>query len=130
MRKKTLKKNGFTLAELMIAVIIIGILVGIAMPLYLKQAEQAMGSKALENMQSIFNAEMAYMADHESYTGLISELQRYAPVTDDDGDWTYAIGAGAITFTITATRRGGRFNGQSISLDQDTTITGSWPWPP
>lgn len=130
MCKQPLRKLGFTLVELMIAAIIIGVLVGIAVPLYLRQAEQAMGSKALENMQAIFNAEMTYMADNEGFTGLISELQRYAPVTDNDGDWTYSIAPGQTTFSITAARQGGRFNGQTISMNQDTVISGAWPWPP
>ena len=51
-----LKKKGFTLVEIMIVVAIIGILVGIAVPGFIKARLQAQGKSCAENLQKIDGA--------------------------------------------------------------------------
>ncbi len=131
MNKNRLLPLGFTLIELLIATIIIGVLVAISVPLYLRHAEQAMGAKALENINNIFNAEMLYMADNETFTQDRDVLNTYSPIGPDDADWTYGITATQTTFIITAVRTSpnAAYNGLTISMDEESNITGV-PYPP
>ena len=120
--------------ELVIATIIIGILIAISVPMYLVQAERAMGAKALENLQNIFNAEMMYMTDNESFTDVRTTLGSYCVIGPDDADWTYGIVADQTTFTATALRTSpnATYDGLTITMDQNSTIggTGGYPYPP
>ncbi len=131
MNKNRFSFSGFTLMELLIATIIIGVLVAISIPLYLKNAEKAMGAKALENLQNIFNAEMLYMAENETFTNNRAVLSTYSAIGPDDADWTYGITATQSTFLITATRTSPNptYNGLTITMDESSNITGV-PYPP
>ncbi|MFP4472631.1 MAG: type IV pilin protein [Candidatus Omnitrophota bacterium] len=59
-----LTKNpwGFTLVEIMITVVIIGVLAGLALPRYLDSVERQYAEKAARNMQSIYLAGKEYEA--------------------------------------------------------------------
>ena len=127
---------GFSLLELLVVVLIIGVLVGISVPLYLRNAEQAMGAKALENLQNFFNAEMMFMVDNETFTGVRADLESYSPIGPDDADWMYVINAPAQdTFIATAIRTSpnASYNTLQISINEDSVITypgGADSYPP
>ena len=126
---------GFTLVELLVVAIILGVLVTISVPFYKNAKETAVGGKALENLNAIRTAQITYQADHQTFSGDITTLQGYANFTDDDGDWTYAIdSAGADTFQASATRTGSSvFSGNVITIDETSTITypgGASRYPP
>ena len=75
------RSKGFTLVELMIVVIIIGILSAIAFPQFLAQIEKARKGEAITTMSSVRKAEQAYYAVNGSYATSF-------PITadiDDDG---------------------------------------------
>lgn len=115
----------------MVATIIIGVLIAISVPLYLRHAEQAMGAKALENIKNIFNAEMMYMVDNQTFTADRAALNRYSFIGPNDAEWTYGITATQTTFIITAVRTSlnSAYNGLQISMNQSSVITGV-PYPP
>lgn len=54
------KINGFSLLELIIAVVILGILVGIAIPVYLRTRENSFDREAIVNLKAIRMAEINY----------------------------------------------------------------------
>ena len=62
-------KRGFTLVEIMIVVAIIGILVGIAVPGFIKARKMAQGKSCNENLAKIDGAKEQYALDWNLTTG-------------------------------------------------------------
>jgi len=73
-RKMMKNKKGFTLIELMVVVIIVGILASVAVPLYTAHVKQAMASEGAALVGSIRTAERVYYAKHGAYTDGHDEL--------------------------------------------------------
>ncbi len=65
---------GFTLLELIMVVVIIGILAAIAGPMYFKTVERSRISEARRMLGMIRMAQMRYYAEHAQFTDNINEL--------------------------------------------------------
>ena len=75
-------EGGFTLIELLVVIIIIGILLAIAIPSYMKFRDRANKSAAQANVRSSIPAVEAYFADNNSYSGA---TLAYLQTTYDQG---------------------------------------------
>jgi type IV pilus assembly protein PilA len=64
------REGGFTLIELLVVIIIIGILLAIAIPSYLKFRDRANESAAKANVRAAVPAIEAYYADNNTYAGI------------------------------------------------------------
>ena len=86
MKKIKNNKQGFTLLELLVVVLIIGILAGIALPQYQKSVEKAKLSEALLNFQVIYNsAQRHLLMDYPSEEGF--DLMDILDVELSGGEW-------------------------------------------
>jgi type IV pilus assembly protein PilA len=67
---KSKTEGGFTLIELLVVIIIIGILLAIAIPSYLKFRDRANESAAKANVRASVPGLEAYYADNNTYVGM------------------------------------------------------------
>ncbi len=118
-RKKAFAPRGFTLLEVIITVVIIGILMGIAVPTYLRTIESTKGAKVVENLGNIRSAEGIARIATDSYTTSLGVLRTYQGFSTNDGDWTYAVtAASANTFLAVATRASGPYQNYTARIDE------------
>ncbi|MBD3369669.1 prepilin-type N-terminal cleavage/methylation domain-containing protein [Candidatus Fermentibacteria bacterium] len=72
-RKGVKMKKGFTLIELMIVVVIIGILAAIAIPKFSNVQEQAKKVSCQGNMRTLATAEQMYYSEYNTY-GTLAQI--------------------------------------------------------
>ena len=96
-------KRGFTLTEILIAVAIVGILIAIAIPNFLKGAETAKKKACINNLMIIDAAKEQYALDYNLASGTSlttpttaikdaidsSYIKGGAPTCPSDGNYTY-----------------------------------------
>ena len=68
------KKKGFTLIELLVVVLIIGVLVAIALPSYMRSVERSRATGPMTNLGSIAKAQKSYRMGTEHYTDNVGNL--------------------------------------------------------
>ena len=124
------RNTGFTLIELITVIIIIGIMLGVALPKYMKMAEKTKANNAKRVLDILRKAEESYYAENSVYvpytenglvnTGIVDEIPQAK--IDNDSDWDYGVPtATGDTFTATATRKRGAadLQGKTISLNNN-----------
>ena len=116
---KNIIQKGFTLVELMVVIVIVGVLSAVALPQFLNQSQKA----KLTEPQGIISAGLkkANIEYHENnkLTGqTCSTLGVADPRGSDDQLWTYACTATPTTMSITAT---GTAKGLGTTVN-----TGAW----
>jgi len=109
---KKCRKDSFTLIELMVVVIIVGILAGIIVPNHMRAREKAMDKQAKVILSLIRAAERNYKMETGNYvtSGSTPGAINSALNLDiaDDGNWAYSL-SNTNSFTATMTRNKGGF---------------------
>ena len=113
-------KRGFTLVELMITIVIVGVLASVAIPLYQANVKRAKGTEADATLGSIRTALRVYYAENGNYPTEASYVAVYTMSIDMDSldmvgkyfpstSYTYQSADGS-AYTIKATGTGASAN--------------------
>ena len=134
---------GFTLMEVLMTVVLMGILASMAVPSYTRVVERGYWRSAQDILQTLYAGEQVYFTVNNAYQaippGAWSTIYMDDPNTSTPfvGRVTFTITAAGVgpgaTFTATANRGGGRV----MTMDQThqlctgppATACGTWPQP-
>ena len=103
--------NGFSLMEVMIVVVIIGILAALAYPNLEKYLKRARQTEAKTNLSAIYTAQKIYFSLHQSYVDDINELD----LSLAQGLYTYTI-QDASTSTFKAQAEGNIDDDEALDI--------------
>lgn len=113
---ESMKENkGFTLIEVMITVVIIGILASVAYPSYTQYVIKSARSEGVAAVMRVANLQEQYYLDHRTYTTDMTKLGLdKSPFITEHGHYRVSS-SGTITTTVTATAVG-------IQASRDETV--------
>lgn len=118
------RRKGFTLIELVVVIIIIGILAAIGIPQFRRTLERARGAEAYSGLGHIQSGQKIYYAFHEVYYDGSNWDALDIELTEEG--WNF-VGAGdGAGFTATATRTRGPCAGETIQIDHTGAMTVDW----
>lgn len=127
--------RGFTLIEVLVVVIIVGILAAIAYPSYQNQLKKGRRAAAQSYLMDLAQREKQYLLDARTYAGTEASLSAVTPgdvtpfytITIDN---TQALDPTAPqpAFTITATAIGAQSSDGDLQIDNQGTKTPGTKW--
>jgi len=125
--------TGFTLLEVLVVVVIVGILAALAIPQYRKASESSKAAEAYNNLNAIRKAEWTYYNRYNCFTGNLDELSIENPnnmpsVTNRGNryfDYLAVIAVPGNMFSLLATRNTGPYINQTIGMDANGNINES-----
>ena len=112
--KKSTKRTGFTLVELAVVIVIIGVLAAFAVPRFRSAVERSKASEAFTYLssfraaQEVYHARMAEYADANAVTAGVLDFEMAAPKyfsvgtvtnTDTEADWELILTRSGATST-------------------------------
>jgi prepilin-type N-terminal cleavage/methylation domain-containing protein len=69
------QKRGMTLIEITVAVIIVSVLSGLAIPKFLIHLERTRAAEAVQLLESLYKAQTAFFYENQAYTSTLTSLE-------------------------------------------------------
>ena len=126
-------RRGFTLTEVLIVVVILGVIAAIAIPNYQKAVEKQRLRSTEDILRAIYYGEQAYSAANSNLYKVVgtnwSDIYMENPNGGIGVTFAVATSNGDTRFTATATRNGGACNNNTRTVDETGlgNMAGSWP---
>lgn len=122
MKRRIRQRPGFSIIELLVVVVILGVLAALALPKYNKSVEETHKREAKTILNIIRSAELSYKIDMNEYYPFASLDDQARSLINidvyDTEDWQYSVSVeNALTATATARRLRGQRPGSIIFLD-------------
>lgn len=132
-------RHGFSLLELLMTVVIVGILAATALPGYIKTRERSYWQQAESLLLAIYAGERAYFLINDFYynvdeTGGMAEWRKInidnpnLPSILVDYDVATCGSPPCLVFTATATRPGGPCAGSTRTINENRVLPGGACW--
>ncbi|WP_373543307.1 type IV pilin-like G/H family protein [Chamaesiphon sp.] len=102
------RDEGFTLVELLVVIIILGILAGIALPSFLSQSAKAKQAEAKHNIGLVNRVQTAYRAENSTFAtsfDILATGTMFGTNTYNSINYTYNLDATQDTSKITVTNQ-------------------------
>src|SRR6476646_3198349 len=129
------RTRGFTLLEVMIVVVIVGVLAAIALPAYQSQVRKSNRSAAERYMMDVANREEQYLTSMRSYTSATDSTGLSFPAPAELASrYTFSIDVNNAccgttpNWRVTATAAGPQRNDGNLTLDSRGTKTPASKW--
>lgn len=123
------RHGGFTLIELMITVVVIGILAAIAYPSYTEYVKRGHRSAAQTYMLDLAQREQQYFLDTRSYTNSVTDLVATPASVSNHYTVTITLNDGLPPgYTITAVPTGSQISDGNLTIDNTGQKTPASKW--
>jgi prepilin-type N-terminal cleavage/methylation domain-containing protein len=128
-RSQNFASRGFTLTELLVVSLIMGVVFSIAIPLYQASQDYAKRKTCEANLSAIVQAEEAYRVRNRAYTTTLTDLAASlgGPPTCPTGNAAYTVttsGSGSsLTITVLCNNTGGHTASKKLQTTDGATFT-------
>ena len=122
-------QKGFTLAEVLIVILIIGVLASIAIPGYREYVIRGHRRAAQAAMMEMASQQQQYFAANRAYATAAELGFALPPEVDENYDFTITLPAGAVPrFVISFTAVGGQSSDGPLGLTSEGAKTPAGKW--
>lgn len=126
------RQRGFTLVELLIVVVILGIVAGIALPSYRESVVATRRSDGMILLNQILQAQERYFVNNMTYSTDLTDLGYTSAGNVESEKGFYKVSASACggginqCVNLTAVPQKGQANDGNLTLNSQGVKTGSW----
>ncbi len=122
--------RGYTLVELIVAMVVLGVMLSMGIPRFQQSMEQSRANVAGANLRAIWSAQRLYWLDNRTYAPDLATLLNANMIdpslTTATAPYAYQVASSSDSwFTATATRGGTAFWSGTLTIAADGTTSGS-----